>query len=84
MELPQSDEKILVANQIVQSPAVKISQHSNPETKQDTPPNEVLEAVRGFLAAFSKAAKSFSLYPATHVISENLLTLQRNFFVDKL
>ena len=29
---------------------------------------------RGFLAAFSKAAKSFSLYPATHVISENLLS----------
>ena len=29
---------------------------------------------RGFLAAFSKAAKSFSLYPASHVISENLLS----------
>jgi hypothetical protein len=72
--LPQLDEKIIVANQKVQSPAVKTSHFSSTETTQDNPSNEVLEAVRGFLAAFSKAAKSFSLYPATHVISENLLS----------
>ncbi|MGD9325696.1 MAG: HEAT repeat domain-containing protein [Desulfobacterales bacterium] len=63
-----------MANQKVQSPAVKTSHFSSTETTQDNPSNEVLEAVRGFLAAFSKAAKSFSLYPATHVISENLLS----------
>jgi HEAT repeat protein len=74
VELPQSDEKIIVTNQRVQSPAVKTSHFSSTETTQDNPPNEVLETVRGFLAAFSKAAKSFSLYPATHVISENLLS----------
>ena len=74
MELPQSDKKIILANQILQSSAVKTSHFSSTETTQDNPPNEVLEAVRGFLAAFSKAAKSFSLYPATHVISENLLS----------
>ena len=84
MELPQLDEKIIVTNQIVQSPAVKTSLVSSTETTLDNPPNEVLRAVRGFLAAFSKAAKSFSLYPATHVISENLLsglvTSLTNFF----
>ena len=74
VDVPQSGENIIVANQIAQSPVMKTSQPSSTETTQDTPPNEVLEAVRGFLAAFSKAVKSYSLYPATHIISENLLS----------
>jgi hypothetical protein len=74
VDLPQSGEKIIVSNQITQAPAVKTDHPSSTETKQDTPPKEVLEAVRAFLAAFSKAVKSYSLYPATHVISENLLS----------
>jgi HEAT repeat protein len=74
VDIPQSGENIIVANQITQSPVMKTSHPSSTETTQDTPPNEVLEAVRGFLAAFSKAAKSHSLYPATHIISENLLS----------
>jgi hypothetical protein len=73
VDLPQSGENIIVTNQIAQSPAVKTSHPSSTETTQDAPPKEVLEAVRGFLAAFTKAAKSYSLYPATHIISENLL-----------
>ena len=58
VDVPQSGENIIVANQIAQSPVMKTSQPSSTETTQDTPPNEVLEAVRGFLAAFSKAVKS--------------------------
>jgi hypothetical protein len=74
VDLPQSGEDILLATQIAQSPAVKTSHPSSTETTQDAPPKEVLEAVRGFLAAFSKTAKSYSLYPATHIISENILS----------
>lgn len=74
VDVPQPGENIIVANQIAQSPAMETSHPSSTETTQDTPPKEVLEAVRGFLAAFSKAVKSYSLYPATHIISENLLS----------
>jgi HEAT repeat protein len=74
VDLPQSGEDILLATQIAQSPAVKTSHPSSTETTQDAPPKEVLEAVRGFLATFSKTAKSYSLYPATHIISENILS----------
>jgi len=73
-----------VANQIPQSPVVKTSHPSRSETSNDSLPNEVVEAVRGFMAAFSKAIKSYSLYPETHTISENLLSglenSQTNFF----
>jgi HEAT repeat protein len=84
VDLPQSGENIIVANQFAQSPTVKTNHPSSTETTQDIPPKEVLEAVRGVLAAFSKAVKSYSLYPATHIISENLLSglvnSLKNFF----
>jgi HEAT repeat protein len=63
-----------VANQIPQSPDVKTSHPSRTETTSDAPSFEALEAVRGFMAAFAKAIKSYSLYPETHTISENLLS----------
>jgi HEAT repeat protein len=62
-----------VTNQIPQSPAVKTSHPSRSESTNDSPSNEVLEAIRGFMAAFAKAIKNYSLYPGTHTISENLL-----------
>jgi HEAT repeat protein len=63
-----------VADQIPQSPAVKTSNLSKSETTNDSASSEALEAVRGFMAAFAKAIKSYSLYPETHTISENLLS----------
>jgi HEAT repeat protein len=63
-----------VANQVPQAPTVKTSDLSKPEAANDSPSSEALEAVRGFMAAFANAVKSYSLYPETHTISENLLS----------
>ncbi len=63
-----------MANQITQSTAVKTSRPSRLGPTNDAPSSEALEAVRGFMAAFAKAIKSYSLYPETHTISENLLS----------
>ena len=63
-----------MANQIPQSPALKTSQPLRSETTNVSPSKETLESVRGFMAAFAKAAKSYSLYPETHTISETLLS----------
>jgi hypothetical protein len=63
-----------VADQVSQSPAAKTSHPLGSETTKDSPPSEALEAVRGFMAAFSNATKSYSLYPETHTISEKLLS----------
>ena len=63
-----------MANQITQSTAVKTSRPSRSGPTNDAPSSEALEAVRGFMAAFAKAIKSYSLYPETHTISENLLS----------
>ena len=67
-----------MANQIPQSPAVKTSHPSKSETTNDSPSSEALEAVRRFMAAFTKAIKSYSLYPETHTISKNLLSSLEN------
>ncbi len=67
-----------MANQIPQSPAVKTSHPSGSETPDDSLSTEALDAVRGFMAAFSKAVKSYSLYPETHTISVNLLSSLEN------
>ena len=61
-------------SQIAPSSAVKPSLASRAESTIDTPSKEVLEAVRGFIASFEKAIKSYSLYPETHSISKNLLS----------
>jgi hypothetical protein len=63
-----------VANQTPQSPPVKIGDPSKSEVANDSPSSEALEAVRGFMAAFANAVKSYSLYPETHTISEKLLS----------
>ena len=63
-----------MADQIPPSPAVKPSRPSRSETASDAPTKEALEAVRGFMAAFAKSVKSYSLYPETHSISEGLLS----------
>ena len=47
---------------------------SRSDSTNDAPAFEVVEAVRGYLAVFAKAAKNYSLYPATHIISKNLLS----------
>jgi HEAT repeat protein len=73
-DVSQSNKDIIVANQIPRSPAVKTSHPSKSETTNDSPSSEALEAVRGFMAAFAKAIKSYSLYPETHTISENILS----------
>ena len=62
-----------MANQTPQSPAIKTSDPSRSETADDSPSPEALAAVRGFMAAFANAVKSYSLYPETHTISEKLL-----------
>jgi len=63
-----------VANQTPQSPPVKIGDPSKSEVANDSSSSEALEAVRGFMAAFANAVKSYSLYPETHTISEKLLS----------
>lgn len=63
-----------MANQIVQSLAVKTLRPSGAESVTDAPSKEEQQTVRGFMAAFEKAIKSYSLYPGTHTISENLLS----------
>jgi hypothetical protein len=63
-----------VANQIVQSLAVKTLRLSGSESVTDEPSKEEQQAIRGFMAAFERAIKSYSLYPGTHTISENLLS----------
>ncbi len=63
-----------MADQVPQSPAAKTSHPSRSETTNDSPSSEALEAVRGFMAAFANAVKSYSLYPETHTISEKLLS----------
>jgi len=63
-----------VANQVPQSPTVKTSNPPKPEAANDSPSSEALEAVRGFMAAFANAVKSYALYPETHTISEKLLS----------
>ena len=62
-----------MANQTPQSPAIKTSDSLKSETADDSPSPEALAAVRGFMAAFANAVKSYSLYPETHTISEKLL-----------
>jgi hypothetical protein len=62
-----------VTNRIAQSPTVQTNYPSGSELSNDTPSDEVLEAIRRFIAAFTKAIKTYSLYPETHTISENLL-----------
>ena len=69
-----SFEDRIVANQIVQSPAVKTVDPSGSESVTDVPSKEEQQAVRVFMAAFEKAIKSYSLYPGTHTISEKLLS----------
>ena len=73
-----------MADQVPQSPIVKTSHPSRSETTNDPPSSESLEAARGFMAAFSNAVKSYSLYPDTHTISGKLLsgleTSLTNFF----
>lgn len=71
-----------MANQIQQSIAVKTSQSSRSETKNDSPSSEALKAVRGFMAAFAKAVKNYSLYPKTHTISENLVSGLKNILTN--
>jgi HEAT repeat protein len=63
-----------VANQTPQPPIVKTSDPSKLEATNDSPSSEALEAVRGFMAVFANAVKSYSLYPETHTISEKLLS----------
>lgn len=63
-----------MANQVPQSPTVKTSNPPKPEAANDSPSSEALEAVRGFMAAFANAVKSYALYPETHTISEKLLS----------
>jgi hypothetical protein len=63
-----------VANQTPQPPTVKTSDPSTSEAAKDAPSPEALKAVRGFMAAFANAVKSYSLYPETHTISEKLLS----------
>ncbi len=63
-----------MADQVSQSSAAKTSHPSGSETTKDSPSSEALQAVRGFMAAFSNAIKSYSLYPETHTISEKLLS----------
>ena len=63
-----------MANQVPQSPTVKTSDPPKPEAANDSPSSEALEAVRGFMAAFANAVKSYALYPETHTISEKLLS----------
>ena len=67
-----------MANPISPLSAVKPSHPVRAETANDAPSNETLVAVRGFIAAFAKAVKSYSLYPETHTISENLLSNLEN------
>ena len=67
-----------MANEISPSLAVKTSHPAGAETANDVPSNEALAAVRGFMAAFAKAIKSYSLYPETHTISESLLSNLEN------
>ena len=62
-----------MVNQTPQSPVIKTSDPSKSETADDSPSPEALAAVRGFMAAFANAVKSYSLYPETHTISEKLL-----------
>jgi HEAT repeat protein len=63
-----------VADQVPQSSAAKTSHPLRSEETNDSPSSEALEAVRGFMAAFANAIKSYSLYPETHTISEKLLS----------
>ncbi len=63
-----------MANQTPQPPTVKTSDPSTSEAAKDAPSPEALKAVRGFMAAFANAVKSYSLYPETHTISEKLLS----------
>ena len=63
-----------MANQTPQPPSVKTSDPPKSEATNDSPSPEVLAAVRGFMAAFANAVKSYSLYPETHTISEKLLS----------
>jgi hypothetical protein len=63
-----------VANQTPQPPSVKTSDPPKSETANDSPSPETLAEVRGFMAAFANAVKSYSLYPETHTISEKLLS----------
>jgi HEAT repeat protein len=73
-DVPPSSKDIIVANQVPQSPVTKTSHPSRSEVTNDPPTSETLEAVRGFMAAFANAVKSYSLYPGTHTISEKLLS----------
>ena len=73
-DVPPSNKDIILANQVPQSPAMETSHPSRSETTNDSPSSEVLKAVRGFMAAFANAIKSYSLYPETHAISEKLLS----------
>ena len=72
-DVPPSSKDIIVANQVPQSPVTKTSHPSRSEATNDPPSSETLDAVRGFMAAFANAVKSYSLYPGTHTISEKLL-----------
>ena len=74
----RSHEDGIVANQIAQSSALKINDASGSASITDAPSKEEIQGVRGFMAAFEKAIKSYSLYPGTHSISEKLLSSLEN------
>ena len=63
-----------MTNQIVPSPTAKTNLATKSASTVDMPSKEEIRAVRGFMATFEKAIKSYSLYPKTHTISKNLLS----------
>ena len=65
-----------MANQTAQAHTTNDFSGSAPIT--DAPSKEEIQGVRGFMAAFEKAIKSYSLYPGTHSISEKLLSSLEN------
>jgi hypothetical protein len=71
-----------VANQIAQSSALETSDPAGSASITDAPSKEEIQGVRGFMAAFEKAIKSYSLYPGTHSISEKLLSGLENSLAD--
>jgi hypothetical protein len=71
-----------VANQIAQSSALETNDPAGSASITDAPSKEEIQGVRGFLAAFEKAIKSYSLYPGTHSISEKLLSGLENSLVN--
>ena len=71
-----------MADQITPSPTVRTNHSWSSQTINDPPSPEALEMVRGFVAAFAKSIKSYSLYPETHTISENLVSGLENSLKD--